>query len=89
MNEKKQSGGFLSNVHDPHDSNARTYLTYSYYALMSGQKAMEAEWQQHMNWVNENIICLPKATKAYTQQQLIAMNMVGIYAPAQKGLRNE
>ncbi len=91
MNEEKQSdraigeifaipGRFLSNIFDPCSPNARMYLTYSYHAFCCGAKAMDAEWQQHIDWVNENIICLPKATKTYTQQQLIAMDVVGIYA---------
>lgn len=54
---------------------------YSFHAIDCGQKAMDEEWQHHMNWVNQNVIRPPKATEAYTQKQLIKMGLVGIYAP--------
>lgn len=73
-------GRFLSNIYDPRLPNARMYLTFSYQAQQSGEAAMDIEWQHHLDWINENIIDRPKATKKYTQEQLEAENLVGIYA---------
>ena len=73
-------GRFLSNTYDPRLPDAKMYLTYSFNAQMNGKTAMEAEWQHRLDWVNENIIDWPKATKKYTQEELEANDLVGIYA---------
>jgi len=77
-------GRFLSNINDPRKPNARRYFHGSYNAFMdkSGHSAAD-EWRHHMEWVNANVIDRPKATDTYTVEQLEAMNMVGIYAPAE------
>lgn len=36
--------------------------------------------QQHLDWINENVIGRPKATKNYTIE---AMGMIGIYAKSE------
>lgn len=73
-------GKFLSNVYDPKDPKAEMYLTYSFYAWDCGPKAMKQEWEQYLEWINSHLIGPPEATDTYTQQKLIDMNMVGIYA---------
>ncbi len=73
-------GRFLSNIFDPHNPQAQMYFTYSLHAMDSGQVACDVEWKHHMEWIDKNIIALPKATEAYTQKQLIKMSLVGIYA---------
>ncbi len=84
--KKKQlgraTGRFLSNVFDPYKPEAQGMHSYTFHTQDCGIKAMEAEWKQYMDWIKENVICPPKATKAYTQKQLIAMDMIGIYALA-------
>lgn len=73
-------GRFLSNIYDPRLPNARMYLTYSFHAHDNGKAGMDREWQAHLDWVNKNIIGPPKATDYYTQEELEAEKMVGIYA---------
>lgn len=75
-----KKGRFLSNIYDPRKEDAKRFLTYSYDAISNGEAAMENEWQQHLKWVNQNIIDRPQATDHYTVEQLENMGMVGIYA---------
>lgn len=74
-------GRFLLNIFDPKHKDAQRYLQYSYHAHSSGPEAMQAAWDHHLDWINQNVVGLPKATKHYTQDKLREMNMVGIYAP--------
>ena len=79
-----ETGRFLSNITDPDSYKARMYFTSSYHAFMAGPIAMNMEWDQYMKWVNENMKCPPKATDTYTQQELINMGIIGLYAPNKK-----
>lgn len=79
-----ETGRFLSNITDPDSPRARMYFVSSYYAFMAGKDAIDMEWDQYMKWVNENMICPPKATDTYTQQELINIGMIGLYAKNKK-----
>lgn len=76
----KKQGRFLSNTFDPKHKDAQKHITYSFQAYQSRSKAMQLEWEQHLAWINRNIIGPPKASATYTQKQLEDMNLVGIYA---------
>ncbi len=73
-------GRFLTNMYDLRKPNAKMHLTYSFNAMRCGKAARDHEWQHHLDYVAENVICPPKATEKYTQKQLEDMDMVGIYA---------
>lgn len=70
---------FLTNTFDPCHESAKMYLCYSYHAWMAGQRAMESEWQHHLNYIATHTVGRPKTTDTYTQKQLEDMDMVGIY----------
>jgi len=73
-------GKWLSNVYDPRLPDARRHFIYSLDTYNSGRAAMNTEWQQHLDWINKNVIGPPKATEKYTRQILEANDLVGIYA---------
>lgn len=77
---------FLSNIFDHRKADARMSFCCSFHAWRSGQTAMDVEWQHHLDWINENTIGPPKATKKYTQKQLEDMGMIGLYAETSEGL---
>lgn len=72
-------GRFLSNIHDPKDPNARMYFTLSVEASLGIRRA-DFEWQNHLDWIAKNSIGKPKATDAYSVEDLEKMGMVGIYS---------
>ena len=84
-NTPEKHGRFLSNIFDHRNQHAQMYMCYSHQAMFNGPKAMQIEWQHHLDWINQNIIGLPKATDTYTVDQLVGMRMIGIYAPAPEG----
>ena len=73
-------GRHLSNIFDHRLPRGRMCHVYSFHAWDSGQAAMDAEWQHHLNWIDEHVIGRPKATEKYTQKDLEEMGMIGIYA---------
>lgn len=76
---------FLSNTYDHRKPDARMHFTPTFQAWTQGSVAMDAEWQQHLDWINENIIGPPKATEKHTQQQLEDNDLIGIYAEEKSG----
>jgi len=76
-------GKFLSNTYDPREPDAKRCHIYSHHAVHNGQTAIDFEWEQHMKWINANVIDRPKATKKYTTEQLEKNGLVGIYAPVE------
>ncbi len=57
------------------------YFHFSYEAYLDPHKA-DMEWQNHLNWIEKNIIGRPQASDIYSTEELEKMGMVGIYAPA-------
>lgn len=80
VKHKMKKGRHLSNIFDHRSPNARMCFTGSYYAWQAGKIAMDAEWEHHLKWINDNIIDRPKVTEKYTVEQLEEMGMIGIYA---------
>ena len=72
-------GRHLSNIGDHRKPHAETMHCYSYHACFD-PTARKHEWESHLRWINENVIGPPKATDHYTQAQLEAMGMIGLYA---------
>ena len=70
---------FLSNTYDPNRPDAERHFAYSTHAVINGPEAMRLEWEQHLKWINKNVIGRPKATDYYTVKELEEMGMVGIY----------
>lgn len=70
---------FLSNIYNPELPDAKMYYICSSHAIIYGEEGIEREWQRHLDWVNRNIIGLPQATDKYTVEELVKMNIVGIY----------
>lgn len=73
-------GKFLSNIYDHRLPDAKQTHVYSYYAMSAGTEVMDIEWQHHLDWINQNVIGQPQATKWYTVEQLEKMGMIGIYS---------
>lgn len=76
---KNPTGRHLSNISDHRREDAKTMHGYSS-AAMRNSSAKDFEWQQHLEWITENVIGPPKATDHYTQEELEKMGMIGIYA---------
>lgn len=71
---------WLANIPNPRRHGASKSLSYI------GHPSTHAEqWVKHLAWVNRNITDRPKATEAYTVEQLEAMGMIGIYHPTEEG----
>jgi len=70
----------LSNIYDHRLPEARTYFTNSNHAMFEGEKAIDHEWQQHLNWINQNVIGKPKATEKYTVKELEDLGYIDIYS---------
>ncbi len=66
---------WLSNTYNPKNTDAR------YYAIRDFNETQEEAWQRHLNWLKEKVIDRPKATEAYTVEELEEMNLVGVYLP--------
>lgn len=82
-------GRHLSNIFDHQVPEAQFRHCYSFESMQDGREAMAEEWQDHLGWINNNVIGPPKATDHYTQEELVEMGMIGIYAPQWKiGLRS-
>ena len=74
-------GRHLSNIYDHRLPNAEMYLVHDFHTTMAGPEDCHEDWLRHLEWINRNVIGRPKATEAYTVEQLEAMGMIGIYAP--------
>ena len=72
---------WLSNIPDPYRALAEQSHTYSFEAMQSGYESMHEEWNQYMKWVRSNVIGPAKDTEKYTQNELGAMGIVGLYSP--------
>lgn len=77
-------GRHLSNIFDHRRPNAEMYMCHDYNDWCNGPAAMEAAWNRHLDWINNNVVDPPKATDVYTVEQLENMSMIGIYAPVEK-----
>jgi len=77
--EDKKLGRWLSNIYNPNLPDAERYLTYSISAMQNGGASIRREWQEHLNWINQNLLGEPKATKTYTSKELALQGMVGLY----------
>lgn len=64
---------FLTNTFDPNHVDAKRYFTYR------SNKDRDEQWQVYLHWLSDKIIGLPQATDLYTVEQLINMNIVGVY----------
>lgn len=73
---------FLSNTYNPHLPMARRYFNTSYEGHIDLQIG-DFEWQEHLKWINENIIGEPMPSDTYTVEQLKEMGMIGIYKKEQ------
>lgn len=71
---------WITNLYDPHRADAKLLHCYSYESVVSGNDAMEKEWQQHLAWINKHTIGTPKASKVFSVEELEEMDMVGIYS---------
>lgn len=64
---------FLSNIYDPEAPNAKNYIVTHF-----GETREESR-EKHIFWLRDKIIGEPQPTAAYTKEQLVSMNMVGVY----------
>jgi len=67
---------FLSNTSDPSRPDARHRFTYTLDSAESDQ------WQRYLEWLKDKTIGRPRATWAFSVEQLEAMGMVGVYDPS-------
>ena len=75
----------LSNIFNHRHKRARSVFTgYTYQEWQEGPEAIQRAWQRHLDWINQNVIGPPQATKTYTQAELEEMGMIGIYAKESK-----
>ena len=65
----------LTNMYDPREPDAKKYVTRTF-----GQTHEEA-WEELQRYLQGKVIGPPRATDAYTVEELEAMGTVGIYAP--------
>jgi hypothetical protein len=70
---------FLSNITDPNRPDAQMGLTLSFDDFLNPQ-GREQAWARHLDWLKDKVISDPKATDAYTVEQLKEMGMVGVYS---------
>jgi len=66
---------FLSNTYDPKRKDAKMHVVRSFHGTD------EQAWKHHQEWLQGKVIGRPKATDAYSVEQLEEMGMVGVYAP--------
>ncbi len=66
---------WISNTYDPKSANAKDYVQ-----TRIDQTAEEA-WQKYIEWLADKRIGLPLASERYTVDELLGMNIVGVYAP--------
>lgn len=64
----------LSNVYNPEARDAKNHV------LRCTGETLEEAWQHHLEWLRGKRIGLPAATEKYTVEQLINMNIVGVYS---------
>lgn len=64
----------LTNLYDPTREDAKSLII-----TMPGETPGEA-WERQKRYLADKVIGLPKATGAYSVQELERMGMVGIYA---------
>ena len=83
-NEQQKYGRFLSNTHDYRRPDAERMHIYSHYAMSNGLDACKREWEQHLAWINENVIGPPESSDFYTVEELEQQGMIGIYKPIDK-----
>ena len=69
---------WLTNTYGPgRIEDAKSVIDHIYSPPGSG-------WEMHKGWLKGKIIGPPKATEAYTVEQLKDMNMVGVYLPLEE-----
>jgi hypothetical protein len=66
---------WLTNVYDPERWDARAMI------LPRQGETRDQAWQRQQEYLADKIIGLPKASEAYTAEELGQMGMVGVYAP--------
>ena len=64
----------LTNTFDPRDPRAKAALIRSF------NDTREQAWTHHLAWLKDKFIGPPKATEHYSQAELEAMSLVGVYA---------
>lgn len=77
-----QTGRHLTNIYDHRRPDAKHKMAYAPQDIKNGCGAMQIAWQDHLEWIEHNVIGPPKATAVYSQAQLEDLGMIGIYAPA-------
>lgn len=65
---------FLSNTFDPNHKYAQIYV------IREGDQTREQAWDRYMHWLSGKIIGMPQETDKYTVDELIRLNMVGVYS---------
>lgn len=70
---------WLTNTNDPNRAESKIMHVYSHHAMQAGFQEMNREWQQHLDYLRDKEIGLPKASRTYSVGQLVGMNMVGVY----------
>jgi hypothetical protein len=66
---------WLSNIYNPKEDDARYHVT-----RMIDETDQEA-WERYLDWLKGKVIGQPKATSAFTVEELEEMKMVGVYLP--------
>ena len=64
---------WLSNIYDPKMPDAKMLVARSF------EQTQEEAWRWHMYWLRDKVIGKPVPTDYYTVEQLVGMNMVGVY----------
>jgi hypothetical protein len=65
---------WLSNTYNPNLPDAKFHYVY-----MDGIDR-EKQWQNYLEWLNENVISLPKETEVFSRYELMEMGYVGVYS---------
>jgi len=64
---------FLTNTFNPNNKDARLYT------VREENQTLDEAWKSYQRFLQGKIIGLPQATSYHTVEELVSMNMVGLY----------
>jgi len=65
----------ISNIYDPARPDAKSTFCYTSFDYRQQKK----EWEEYLKWVNKFQIGPPQATEKHSVQELVKINIVGLY----------
>lgn len=71
---------WITNLYDPHRADAKSLYCCQVKVIVSGNDAMEKEWERYLENINKYTIGTPKASEVFSVEELQEMHMVGIYS---------